>query len=291
MNAAPRLLDRVELGIRLRDERPGEHRTACPRCAETKHRPRDDALAVKVEPDGGATWTCHRCAWKGSTRSKSNKLLDLPRPCVPSQIVTPDRNRLDTFGRCRPVTPDCPAGRYLLARGCALPPPAGDLRWHPSLKHPCGYVGPALVALVTHAVTGEMMTLHRTWLAADGSGKAPVDKPRLLMKGQPKKGGVVRLWPDAAVTTGLCVAEGIETALTAARGFGLAWAAIDAANLAAFPLLDGIEALTVAVDHDRAGLDAFNAAAARWVAAGREVIEWLPPEHDKDINDWAGEAA
>jgi hypothetical protein len=56
-------------------------------------------------------------------------------------------------------------------------------------------------------------------------------------------------------------------------------------------MLPGIEALTVVVDHDRAGLDAFNAVAARWVAAGREVIEWLPPEHGKDINDWAGEAA
>src|SRR3954469_22682415 len=52
-------------GIRLRRETPGEHRTASPRCAEAKHRPRDDALAVKLEPDGGATWTCHRCNWKG----------------------------------------------------------------------------------------------------------------------------------------------------------------------------------------------------------------------------------
>ena len=101
----------------------------------------------------------------------------------------------------------------------------------------------------------------------------------------------MRLWPDEDVTTGLCVAEGIETALTAARGFGLAWACLDAANLAALPVLAGVEALTVAVDHDRAGLDAFNAVAARWVAAGREVSEWLPPGHGNDINDWAGEAA
>src|SRR4051794_13819567 len=56
-------------GIRLRREQPGEHRTACPRCAEAKHRPGDDALAVKVEPDGGATWVCHRCGWTGSLRS------------------------------------------------------------------------------------------------------------------------------------------------------------------------------------------------------------------------------
>ncbi len=56
----------AEVGIHLRDERPGEHRAPCPKCARTKHRARDDALAVRVEgPDGGATWTCHRCGWRG----------------------------------------------------------------------------------------------------------------------------------------------------------------------------------------------------------------------------------
>jgi twinkle protein len=56
----------VEVGIRLKSETLGEHRTACPECARTKQRPRDDALAVKVEPEGSATWCCHRCSWKGA---------------------------------------------------------------------------------------------------------------------------------------------------------------------------------------------------------------------------------
>ena len=99
------------------------------------------------------------------------------------------------------------------------------------------------------------MTVHRTWIRPDGT-KAPVDKPRLLWPGLPKLGGVVRLWPDDEVTLGLCVAEGIETALTAARGFGLAWACLDAGNLAALPVLDGIEALTIVADHDPAGIAA-----------------------------------
>src|SRR4051794_27617819 len=54
-----------DVGISLRDERPGEHRTACPHCAK---RPKDDTLAVKVEPGGMATWLCPRCGWKGSLR-------------------------------------------------------------------------------------------------------------------------------------------------------------------------------------------------------------------------------
>ena len=79
---------------------------------------------------------------------------------------------------------------------------------------------------------------------------------------------MVRLWPDEEVTSGLCVAEGVETALTAARGFGLAWACLDAANLAALPVLPGVEALTIVADHDEAGIRAADACAPA-LARGR----------------------
>jgi hypothetical protein len=144
---------------------------------------------------------------------------------------------------------------------------------------------------VTDVLSGAAISLHTTWLAPDGSGKAPIERPRLLAQGCRKAGGVVRLFPDEDVNTGLCIAEGIETAMVAARGFAPAWATIDAGNLATFPVLDGIESLTVAVDHDKAGLVAFNAVAARWLAAGREVRQWQPPEHGMDLNDWLGAAA
>lgn len=86
------------------------------------------------------------------------------------------------------------------------------------------------MALVTDAVTGEPLTLHWTWLKVDGGGKAELETPRLLWPSLPSKGGVIRLWPDEEVTLGLCVAEGIETALSAALGFGLAWSTIDPAT-------------------------------------------------------------
>jgi putative DNA primase/helicase len=147
------------------------------------------------------------------------------------------------------------------------------------------------VAIVTDAVTGVRISLHMTWIRPDGSGKADLPKPRLMFKGHRKHGGVVRLFPDEEVTTGLCIAEGIETGLTAAHGFTPVWALIDAGNLAEFPVLDGIESLTVALDHDKAGIAAFNAVAARWIAAGREVRQWQPPEHGMELNDWLGAAA
>jgi putative DNA primase/helicase len=104
---------------------------------------------------------------------------------------------------------------------------------------------------------------------------------------------VVRLWPDEEVTLGLCVAEGIETALTAALGFGLAWATIDKGNLAELPILPGIECLTVVADHDAnsAGQRAAEECARRWGEAGVEVIVWTSPSEGRDLNDFARDVA
>jgi putative DNA primase/helicase len=63
---------------------------------------------------------------------------------------------------------------YLRSRGLRLPGlPA--LRFHAGLKHPSGGVWPAMVWLVTHGGTGSPIAVHRTFLARDGGGKAPVD--------------------------------------------------------------------------------------------------------------------
>jgi putative DNA primase/helicase len=206
------------------------------------------------------------------------------------------------WGARRPIAAATPAGRYLLGRGCALPPAAGDVGWLPDLWHPLeGRPFPGIVALVTDALTGAPLTVHRTWLTPDGSGKAPVGKPRLLLKGHDKAGGVVRVHPDEEVTTGLLVAEGLETALSAALGFAPVWACLDAGNLAALPALPGVECLTILADHDRPnprtgkrpGPEAAGECARRWLAAGAEVRVWRSPAEGEDFNDFvaAGAAA
>jgi phage/plasmid primase-like uncharacterized protein len=182
------------------------------------------------------------------------------------------------------------AADYLNARGCAIPPADGDLRYSDSLRHPSGYTGPALVALVTDALSGEPLTLHRTWIKADGT-KAEIDAPRLLLGKHRKAGGVIRLFPDDAVTAGLAVAEGVETALTVALAFKPAWSLIDAGNLAAFPMLVGIESLLIAADNDPTGLRAAEQCAGRWHAAGREVRICKSPTPGQDLNDYARAAA
>jgi putative DNA primase/helicase len=157
---------------------------------------------------------------------------------------------------------------YLLSRNCMLPPRDSHLRYLP----PDGNYPPSLCAAITDAVTARPISLHFTRLASDGTGKAGTDKDKLMLKGHRKAGGVVRLWPDDAVASGLGIAEGIETALCAAHGFTPMWSVIDAGNLAKLPVLPGIEALTIFADHDDAGLRAAEECADRWGAAAEVTI-------------------
>ncbi|MBI4693427.1 MAG: toprim domain-containing protein [Gammaproteobacteria bacterium] len=272
-------------GIELRHDHTGTQRLPCPDCDKGA---RDTALAVTVEADGAAVWQCFRCGFKGAT---SGLVAHGER----SQAPSPARIQHDTLAdfwrgfwtECRPITTSSPAGRYLNGRGCVLPPEDGDLRWHPECRHPAERAAfPALIGLITDARTNTPTSLHRTYLRPDGAGKAEVKKPRLLIGQHRKAGGVIRLWPDEAVTHGLAIAEGIETALSAAHAYTPVWCCIDAGNLATFPVLDGIESLLIAADNDAAGMKAATQCESRWLAAGRDVALAAPPPG----MDWNDEA-
>ena len=87
-------------------------------------------------------------------------------------------------------------------------------------------------------------------------------------------GGIIRLSPDEDVLQGLTLAEGLETEL-AALSIGLrpVWSTGSNTNMAKFPLLAGVESLTILADHDAAGAGerAAREVEARWRAAGTEV--------------------
>ena len=100
---------------------------------------------------------------------------------------------------------------------------------------------------------------------------------------------MIRLWPDTEVTTDLAIAEGIETALAAAgAGITPIWSTISAGSMAMFPVVAGLERLTVVADHDRqdrrgrrAGIEAAAAVIERYAQAGfdpeRDLRVLLPP--------------
>jgi putative DNA primase/helicase len=264
----------------------GNHRVRCPSCGRSD---KDRTLGVTVELDG-AVWHCYRCGIAGADRSgRAYSAVARTRPApIPEQHATLAPHWRAVYRGLSPIR-GTTAERYLRARGCAIPPDDGDIRYG-ELQHPSGHIGPCMVALVTHAESREPLTLHRTWIRPDGR-KADVEAPRLLLSKHRKSGGVIRLWPDDAVTTGLAVAEGIETALAVATACRPVWSCIDAGNLAVFPVLSGVESLTIVADHDDAGMRAARECAARWKQAGRTVRIATPPERGQDAADLARAAA
>jgi hypothetical protein len=273
--------DFAALGITIDRNGPEEQRVPCPHC---NHGVRDDALGANIET---GAFHCFRCGWKGRAGSLGGG--DNITSSRHSAIRIEKHATLSAEGRelwhaCRQLSGI--AIDYLHARHCRLPPAGTDLRWHENLRHSSDYSGPALVALVTDAITAEPISLHRTWIRSDGT-KADIEKPRLLLARHRKAGGVIRLWPDDCVEQGLAVGEGIETMLCAAHVFTPVWSCIDAGNLSTFPVLDGIESLTIFADNDHEGLKAAQTLRQRWLDAGREVHLKVPRQSGADVADVA----
>jgi len=183
----------------------------------------------------------------------------------------------------RDITPTSPAGKWLSNRRCSA-----DLHgvwWHPSVWHAGEQRSfAAMMALITGIHSCEPLSLHLTYLTDDGN-KAVSDDSRRYLGGCTTSNGVIRLSPDEAVTTGLVIGEGIETCATALLGIGPVWSCMDAGHLERFPVLGGVESLTVLVDADAAGRRAFAAVRERWESASREVIGLEAPVGN-DLNDW-----
>jgi putative DNA primase/helicase len=178
-----------------------------------------------------------------------------------------------------PSAQGTPVETYLASRGIDLPPP-GALRFHAGLKHPSGGIWPTMVALVTNGADGIPIAIHRTYLAHDGEGKAPIN-PQKMMLG-PCRGGAVRLAEPGDV---LMVGEGVETCLAAMQATGnAAWAALSTSGLRSLDLPRDVLDVIVLADGDEAGEAAARDCARRWMRQGRRVRIARPP-CGMDFND------
>jgi putative DNA primase/helicase len=241
-------------------------RRACPACNRAK---KDTALAVTQDERGSVSY-CHRCGY-----TESNNHISAGGIVAARKFYRAWHELAKHLWETSEPLAGSLADRYLISRGCRQPPANGDLRFLPAR----GDYPAAMLARVSDAITAEPISLHFTHLNADGS-KAGND-PRRLLGGHRKAGGVVMLWPNECVTTGLAIAEGIETALCAAHGFAPIWSTIDAGNMASFPLLAGIDALTIFADNDPTGISASMSCAKRWaLVAEVTVVRPLEPGYD-----------
>ena len=156
-----------------------------------------------------------------------------------------------------------------------------DLRFLKQHRHtPSGNAYPCLIAAVREFPSQTIRALHRTYLAPDGKGKAPVE-PAKMMLGQ-VRGGAVQLAP---ATDELIIAEGIETALTLqVITEKPAWAALSSTHLASviLPPLPLAHTLYIAQDNDSAGRRGTGRLANRGWAEGRivRILEPLPSVND-----------
>lgn len=211
---------------------------------------------------------------------EARRFLSLPRAepagsprhvCTPVPAGSPEAARR-LFAVSRSISNTLVA-TYLRNRGIKNLRGTGSLRFHPRCYYrPEGHgpteTWPAMVAAVTD-LEGTITGVHRTWLARDGSGKAPIDTPRRAMGGL--LGHAVRF---GAADDVLAVGEGIETMLSlhcALPAMPMA-AALSANHLAALLLPSTLRRLYIARDADAAGDTALAALTERAEAAGIEAL-------------------
>jgi hypothetical protein len=134
------------------------------------------------------------------------------------------------------------AEHYLRGRGIELAEWPDTLRFHPRLW--CREIRgplPALICRVSERPGGSLLTIHRIFLAPDGSGKAKLAAPKKAFSGF--RGGAI--WLGAPSET-LALAEGLENALVGLMaGESFAASAVSGANLPNVAPPEGVKRLLV----------------------------------------------
>ncbi|OAH18519.1 DNA primase [Methylorubrum populi] len=226
--------------------------------------------------------------WKDAM-AEARAFLSLPpppeteraRPVPEVRDTTEAARRMWRFGLSLEGSP---AAAYLRSRGIDHMLGLPALRFHPrclyrpSRKHPGPDTWhPALLAAVTD-LSGAVMGIGRTWLAADGRGKADLPKPRralgnLLGYGVRFPGTV----PDLLVA-----GEGVESVASVHRLMPTVQhvAALSAGNLGVLILPSDLRHLYIARDADEAGERGATILRQRAEAAGILVSELIPREDD-----------
>ncbi|MCZ8124481.1 MAG: toprim domain-containing protein [Magnetospirillum sp.] len=292
---------RLAGALNLKASGARQWRGDCPACGYR------NALVVGEGDRGRALFWCANCRDSGSILDslKARDLwdghvlrADASEPTAIERIAERDRRRQEKAARmsamaarewhsAAPIIGTI-GERYLReVRGIrgALPP---TVRFRAAALH--AETGEQLPAIVCGAVcwpSGDVVAIHRTYLRADGGGKALVNPDRKTLGAV--AGAAIRLAPAAPTMT---IGEGLETCLSVADATGLAtWAAMFANNIAtlALPDLPLAGEIIIAADNDENGVGqrAAEVAAERWTRQGRRVLIALPPEPGCDFNDLA----
>ena len=284
--------------------RLGRTMATCPLCSEIRRTPQkrhNKVLAVNLlEPDF-AVFFCNHCEAQGYTRPDTpSRVVDLAeqqrrrdeaKHHADKEKQERSRQALMLWNEGQSFH-GIPAEDYLhhgreIGRWLDTFPFLDKVfRYHPG----CPFGGerlPCMLALVREIKTNAPVAVHRTALTTENPPRR-IDRKSL----GPTTGGAIKISPDHEVHAGLLIGEGIETVLSASKQFQFkpVWSLIDKNGIAKFPVLSGIESVTIAVDNDPGG-DGQRAAAEcvqRLTQAGTEVIT-VQTNLVSDFNDFIRE--
>jgi len=249
----------------------------CPVCQPERRR---DQCALSISSDG--TRLLLHCHKKGCPFRDIMLAAGLPLSGEHGAAQSPGADRIaanlpranSLWERAKPIH-GTPGEAYYRSRGitCRLPE---TLRWGTGVWHgPSQSLLPAIVARVT---TG---AVHRTYLNKAG-GK--LEQHAKLMLGSTAGGAV----PLAEHEGALVVCEGLENGLSLLCGIldepATVWAALSASGLRSVRLPTRPGRLIIAMDNDKAGVNAAVSLASRAHGCGWNVFKLSPPP-GRDWND------
>jgi len=201
---------------------------------------------------------------------------------------------LKLWAATKPIHPDDAASRYLANRKLAVPETTA-IRYHDNLAYwhnqQCLGLFPAMVCAVT-SPTGELVSLHRTYLTSDGRKALVPTVKKLCASAGPLMGASIKISaPKRRDDGALCIgiSEGIETALAASTLFDVpVWAGVSAHGLAAFEP-PNVKNIYIFSDNDAShiGQDAAKKLAERLTYQGHVVRIHTPAI----VGDWCDELA
>jgi DNA primase len=246
--------------------------------------------------NGGRRWYCFGCGLGGDVidfvrqlhqadfREAAAMLAagEMPSVSLPP-IDGPERSKGERVEEARVIwraaspASGTLAETYLRYRGLDLPIPE-TIRFARLPYGARGPLHPCLVAVIT-GPDNRLSGIQRTYLAADGRGKANVEKPKLSLGRI--SGGAIRLAPAA---NELMVCEGLEDGLTLQQQHGRAtWVAAGAGNMhkMAFPPL--VSRVTIGGDNDETGRAGAERARKAFVVQ-RIAARVIFPAGAKDFN-------
>jgi putative DNA primase/helicase len=276
---------------------PGKNRyyALCPQCSakrSTEEHRRAKVLGVTIDRKG-VKLGCNHCSFKGGgyfdhgAHGRERKPAEVFGGSERESPETDDRARVE---RARTIWTQAvdPTGtlveQYLASRGLQLPDGManrvvrfhGACPWRDDETEQLLHV-PAMITAMVDIRTNKLRAIQKTAINADASkrGRKTVGVA---------KAACIKIDPDDAISSSLGLSEGFETGLAVAlQGWRPIWAAGSAGAIEAFPVLPGVDCLTIFGDHERAGLAAAHTCAERWCSAGAEVAVHVPKL--KDWND------